>query len=542
MNGLAHPLQTFGRLRVATRARLRRPRVAAVLSPPGVVVASTFTFIAISAWWLAVDTRVPDFDSGKHIVLAFTYHDLIDRGDWTAPFDTFHVYPPLVHLVGAAATFIGGINVVSPVMAQNVVFVPLLALGCYGAGKVAFDRRVGAFAALFALGTPMVISQFHVFMLDAPMAALVAVSVWLVLASERFARTGYSLAAGAVMGLGLMTKNTFVLFVAGLILVALIRGGWRNWRNVLLVAGMAAAIAVPWHLAHADELSGFTQGATGSNAGSYWYGKIAYPERWSVQDFAWYGWNLINNQLYLPLTLVFITGLVVALARWARTRRADGYMPELIAGGFGGYFLVTLISLNDPRYTLGCLVYISVIATAWLVRSGPRVRTIETAALVCIVALNTAMVSFGLGDTVKVSLPGGPASPILERQFVIASNGYIEGGPNDDGRVLDIMKAAKRDGARYVYFDGGSADYFFFNGSGLTVFARMAGLRTVTGNAELLGKKDIFMLRRGPEPLDPPPCTRLEDGSGVFLVRGPFQIRPFEEYAKQLYCPLGRGS
>ena len=41
---------------------------------------------------------------------------------------------------------------------------------------------------LFVLGSPLLIEQFHVFMIDAPEAALVAVAVWLILASDRFAR------------------------------------------------------------------------------------------------------------------------------------------------------------------------------------------------------------------------------------------------------------------------------------------------------------------------------------------------------------------
>ena len=75
-------------------------------------------------------------------------------------------------------------------LAQNLVFVPLLALACYRVGRMVAGPRAGLLAVVFALGTPLIAEQFHVFMLDAPQATLVAVAVWLILASDRFARSG----------------------------------------------------------------------------------------------------------------------------------------------------------------------------------------------------------------------------------------------------------------------------------------------------------------------------------------------------------------
>ena len=136
-------------------------------------------FLGISIWWFAVDTRMPNGDNAKHLNLAFGYYDRIRSGAPLAPFTDWNQYPPLVHIVGVVATAVAGVGVVQAGIAENLVFVPMLVLGCYGAGSVAFDRSVGALAAVFALAAPMTISLFHVFMLDAPTAALVAMSVWL---------------------------------------------------------------------------------------------------------------------------------------------------------------------------------------------------------------------------------------------------------------------------------------------------------------------------------------------------------------------------
>jgi len=148
-----------------------------IVAPPSaellVAAALTVGFLAVTAWWLKHDSRVPDFDNGKHLGDSFYYYDLLHQG-LLEPFKVFTTYPPLLHLVGALGVAVGGVGVRGPIMVENVVFVPLLAAGCYGAGTVAAEgRRLGGLlAVVFALGTPMVVSQLHVMMLDAPEAAM----------------------------------------------------------------------------------------------------------------------------------------------------------------------------------------------------------------------------------------------------------------------------------------------------------------------------------------------------------------------------------
>ena len=87
-------------------------------------------------------------------------------------------YPPGIRLIGGVALALGGMSVAGPILAQNLVFVPLLALGVLSASDAWLGGpRAGLLAVVFALGSPLIAEQFHVFMLDAPQAALVAVAV-----------------------------------------------------------------------------------------------------------------------------------------------------------------------------------------------------------------------------------------------------------------------------------------------------------------------------------------------------------------------------
>ena len=544
MNGLAYPSRVLGRAnRVVSAATSRWSLAHWLATPAGAVALIAVGFIAINCWWAARDTGVPDSATGNHILVAIQYHDAFQSGhDWTW-FNAFNIYPPLIHVVGAIAMLIGGVSIKYPIMAENLVFVPLLAIGCYGTGALAYDRRVGALAALFAVGTPMVISQFHVFMLDVPMAALAAVSVWLLIASNRFENVWYSGAAGVAVALGMMTKNTFAFFVLGPVLVGIASGGWRHWRGLLAFAALGLAIAAPWHLKHLSELRGYAEGSVVGQSAT-----LANVPRTSIRNYLWYGVNVFEHQLYVPLGIFLFAGIAVAVRRFVRAPRESGFTLDLLAGLLVGYLAMTMLNLKDPRYTLPLLVYGAVLGTAWLLRPDRTLRAMPSVALVLIVAVNTIAIDLGVGGSHRISLPGEQSSPEgnLQRKLTfLAPPAFAEGRaePRRD-HVIDLLRAEKRRGARLLYIAGGADDWNAFNSNGLTIFARMVGLDFPANNdPHLLRRSDFFLIRRPPVgPADPPPCLRLQDGTGVYVSRGgtipiehPFERLPFN-------CPAGFGA
>jgi 4-amino-4-deoxy-L-arabinose transferase-like glycosyltransferase len=502
----------------------------------------TALFFAITVWWVAVDKAVPDFDAGRHLFDAFDVHDALKRGDLLGPFNVFNNYPPFVHVVGGLAALIGGVRIAPAVIGENLVFLPLLAAGCYGVGRRAFGPLAGGLAVVFALGTPMLISQLHVFMLDAPEAAMVAVAVWAILASERFARPGIAALAGLACALGMLTKQTFPVFVAGVVIVAVLRGGWRNWRGLLAFGVVLAVVGAPWYLHHLQDLRHLTQGAVGAGGGSG--GGAAQnqsggvtPTRWSRKNFGWYFWNLVNLQLLLPLAALAIGGTVVCIVRFVRRRSPADLTPELVAGALCAYLGETYISLKDPRYTLPALVFMAVLGTGWIPLLRRQLRMAVVALLAAVAILNTIAVSFGAGSNVRITLPGAPTnSGLHERAFTLYSpDGYVRGGPSREPDVLGKMRALRRRGVQVVDFDGGSANVPAFNLEGLRTLARIAGLRQpAVYEPQTLGPRDAFFLRRTPLTGDPPPCGHFGDGTGLYIELGN-PVKPFADYT--LTCP-----
>jgi hypothetical protein len=522
----------------APPVRSRRPRLTGTWlgwAGPALV------FLVVSFVWIALDSRVADYDMARHFVNTMTLRSGLSQGDLLAPlrYDNVNTYPPLLYMVGIAGTAIGGtFSLDGAMIAQDVVFVTLLAAGCWGAGRIAFGERAGVLAAIVALGSPMVVSLFHEYMLDAPQAACVAAAVWLVLASQRFERPGISALAGAAAAAGMLVKPTTVIFLAGLLAVVLVRGGWRHWRGLLAFVVVGAVICVPWYLEHYAELRGLTQGAAGASgpaaAASATY---VTPPRWSVKNAAWYAWNLMNVQLLVPLFIAFVAGTATAVVRFVRARTPSDFTPELVIGGLVAYLGCAYISLKDPRYTLPVIVYVAVLATGWLPSLRGRARIAATAALAGFAILDFAGTSFGLGREVAIRLPGSPPTLLGERSARIYSPaGYLAAAPRDDSDVRRLLLAVKAYGIDTVELDpGGDATW---NTNGLELLMGELGLhRPPAYDPSALPSDVVFLTRHQPGPGVPPPCGRISGNWGLYLVKGGNVVTPFEQY--RTWCPPG---
>jgi hypothetical protein len=525
----------IGRAPVARTRKLvwltdRRLRV----GPPELawLVVAVVGFIAMSAWWLTRNERIPDWDDGAHLLDAVVAASQLHSFRFGALFQTFNLYPPFGHVIGALGILVAKANPLSVIMASNVVFVPLLAAGCYGVGSLVFGTPLaGLLAAVFALGTPMIVSDFHVFMLDPPQAAMVAVSVWAILASRRFERVGVSALAGLATGLAIMTKQTSVLFLAGPVVVALARGGWRSRRGLLAFVIVAGVICVPWYVDHWSQLQAESALWSAPNTVGY-----ASPDRFSTDSLAWYFWNAVNTQLLVPLVLLTVIGTFAALRGVLPRPRRDDLRVDLLAGGLIGWIGVTMLIHKDPRYSLPDLVYIAALGTGWIatIQRKPLRRALSGVA-VAIALVNFFGVSIGIGGLELIKVAGH--LPATSQNYLIyySSAGYPDGGPQSDGNVPALMSGLHRLGYRYITVDDGPVGAVDFNQPGLDALAAMDGLaQTPAFNPEDLGPRGVMFFVHTRVAGDPPPCTTLDNGNGVYVAVGNASV-PFA--AMKFVCP-----
>jgi Dolichyl-phosphate-mannose-protein mannosyltransferase len=479
-------------------------------------------FVAMSVWWLWRDTTVPDWDSGAHEYAVALIHDQLAQGHLSNPLTGFYTYPPLVYIVGALSAALVGFHPMALILSSNVVFVPLLAFGCFGVGRIAYGPRAGVLAAVVALGSPMFVSMMHEYELDPAQAAMVAVSVWALLASRHFERIGIAALAGALCGLAMMTKESSVFFLAGPVVVILARGGWRNWRGLLLFAFAVENVAGLWYVYHWTEVHSLIAPATASGSGgTAGYSALQTPPRASARNLAWYGWDLINEQVLLPFALLFLIGAVLAVVRLVRRGMTpESVEPELLAGVFISYAGMTYLTLKDPRYTLPMLVYVAVLGTGWVTRLPQRVlRTSISAAIVALAATYFVGLSTGSGGAVRIALPGAQNNMLYQWQLTLyETNGWVRGGPSHDADVAALMDGLRHEGIRDLDLATGP-NPIDFNTWGLMTLAAAHGL--FVGPAGVPANQQAILILAAPGLRAPPPCQRLNDGSGIYVVRGP---------------------
>ncbi len=498
----------------------------------------TVAFIVLTCWWLVHDRSVPVYDAGDHLWAALYFHNLIQSGDLLGPFNYNWQYPPLGELVGTMAAFVGGVNVASPIIGENLVFVPLLSLGCYQSGKLLFGPKVGLLAAMLALGSPLLIAQFHVFMLDAPETAVVAVSVWLLLASKRFSRLTISGLAGLAVAMGMLIKVQFPFFVVGIVICALLLGGWRNWRGFLTFSSVAVLLGSPWYIDHLSELktisrlAGADSGATPGNL----------PTTISIHNLTWYLWSILDSQLLAPLFLLLVVGSIWTTAMLvSRHGELLGERFEFFVGGAVAWLAITLTPHHDVRYGMPLLPYLAVMATGWIVYLPTVVRRLATGVLVLGVILNTASTTFGEGGEVSVAVGHRLSSTYVFPTSVVlySSNGFLVSGPQRDGDVPGLLEALQRNGVRTIvvgYEESAGPDFSFAGLRSLALIAKLAPI--MTEGPKVSDSSDVATLVHRPSSTAAQrPCARLSDGTVVFVVRA----NPASG-KEMLYCPFRKPS
>jgi 4-amino-4-deoxy-L-arabinose transferase-like glycosyltransferase len=481
-------------------------------------VAAAAVFLVLTSWWLTQDRSIPIFDAGAHLETTIYLHRLVASGDLLGPFNYTSQYPPLAYIVGLLAMFVGGVNLAAPIVGENLVFVSLLTLGCYQTARLLFDSRAGLLATILALGSPLLVAQLHVFMLDAPETAMVAVSIWLLLASEDFARTRFAAFAGLAVGAGLLVKVQFPFFVLGIVLMALARGGWRNWRGFALFTAVALVIGAPWYIDHVSELSTITKLAgTGSGAAA---GNL--PPTLSTANLTWYFWSTLNSQLLAPLFLLVLGGTIWTVVATVRERELRGPRIEFLFGGLAAWLAISLTPHHDIRYDMGLLPYLAVLGAGWIPQLPRPARLAATAVLALGVVANTLGTTFGVGGQVQAKLVGSPPQTEAEPDKIVfySNRGFLVAGPKRDGDFPGLLAALRRDGVETVAYNPAQIETADFSGEGLGPLTTIAGLSpSVQTSLPASSATAVSVLHEPIRATSPAPCTVLSDGTGVWLLR-----------------------
>ncbi|MGB3904495.1 MAG: glycosyltransferase family 39 protein [Anaerolineae bacterium] len=225
--------------------------------------------IAISWLWLSTNVVVLGWDRPRHLIESLVYSDLLKQADFRSLFRAITYsgyYPPLFHLsvVGFYRLFGPSMDVAAAV---NFVHLIVLLISSYGIGREIGGRGVGILAAFITSSLPMVFAMSRYTYIEFALTAMVTLSIWLLLLSRGFTSKRYSLLFGLSVGLGLLTKWTFSLFVFPALTIVLLRAGSlsglrkgvrsfsleKRWLAVSV--GVGLILTLSWYLPNVQRVS-----------------------------------------------------------------------------------------------------------------------------------------------------------------------------------------------------------------------------------------------------------------------------------------------
>jgi hypothetical protein len=174
------------------------------------------------------------------------------------------------------------------------------------------------------------------------------------------------------------------------------------------------------------------------------------------------------------------------------------------------------MSYYDPRYSLPALVFLAVLGTGWIASLARPARTATTGLLAVLFVLNTVMISTGVGREIAVDVPATG-----ERLVLISGAGYVERDPEESLGFRELLAGAREQGAQTVLFEGSSLNTGGTNLNGLAALAYAEGLGVLPEfEAQAMGPRDIFMIRRTLGEAAGIPCIRLPSRQAVYVYRG----------------------
>jgi 4-amino-4-deoxy-L-arabinose transferase-like glycosyltransferase len=336
--------------------------------------------IGVNALWLTTNVVTVGMDRMFHQVTSLAYDHILRQGVSLQSLFTAltwsDYYPPLVHMTVAGFYQMLGVSMDVAAMA-NSLYLALLLLAVYGIGERLAGQGpwVGLLSAFLVSLLPMIFAMSRYLYLDFALTAMVAANICLLLRSDRFQRRGYALLYGLSLGLGLLVKWTFVVFVAGPLLLVLLRrdtlvAAWQAARSGLTLrdGGLAGAkrLAVAALLGLAVTGLWFVPNVQATAALTLGYGLV--PLSWLMWTFTWLfvlapssrGSNLLAA---LGLGACVASGWYLTKINFLPAFYANAYgKPSGRSWGFGQYF--DLIVSEQVSPVLAILVLAAVV---WLV-------------------------------------------------------------------------------------------------------------------------------------------------------------------------------
>jgi Dolichyl-phosphate-mannose-protein mannosyltransferase len=356
------------------------------------LLGGVFAALALAAAvWVAIDRRPPEWDHANHLERAVLCARDLRAGAIGPILDRSSFYPPLaLCLTGAVSLWL---HVEAAAVAVMLGFLALGVASVYGLGRALAGESTGLLAALGFATAPFVVYSSLRLQLDLPLAAMVALALVVLLATEHLTRRGPALAFGVVCGLGLLTKPTFLLYVAPAVLLVVARGRWRALSGIVLATAVAAALSLPWYGPRVFGLGAQVEARSFAQAA-----EAGHPDPLTLEGLTFYP-RWLGYQLGLGAAMLAAVGVVACVVR------RQWFLVIAVGIPFVG---LAMSQNKNLRYSLPLLGALAVLAALGLQTLPARVRRPATVAAALLAIVQVSGVVGGVPQNRRI--PGLQAS------------------------------------------------------------------------------------------------------------------------------------
>lgn len=208
--------------------------------------------------WLSQNQMPPLWDEGRYLLMGLKYKDLFSRitsFNFRSFAEIGGYYPPLFPISSLLLTIFWGNSIRTMVMV-NSIYMAIMLLSVFKIGERIFDRKTGLWAAFILSMFPIVFGTSRMFLLDYALIAMIALSVYLLLLTDYFRNTKYSILFGISLGIGMLIKNTFPGFIIGPLFYIFYRGMLESTEkerrkriaNLFYSLSIGVVLALPWYV------------------------------------------------------------------------------------------------------------------------------------------------------------------------------------------------------------------------------------------------------------------------------------------------------
>ena len=245
-----------------------------------ILTAMILTFVSVNLIWFRLDQAPPMWDQSHYLMNSEQLFRTLTEEGWVSFFKAyttvFGTKAPLITVLPIPLYYLLG-NTYESALYINLIFILICSIYLYKLTSRVADEKA-ALISVFILNTfPLAFAMSREFLVEYGLMTLVVSWMYHIVRLDTDNSRLDALALGIIIGLGMLMKISFVIYIAfpTIFLIALklarLKRLPENWLHNLLIIGLVgAAIASPWYFRNITSIFEFAFNSGYGDMAKYW--------------------------------------------------------------------------------------------------------------------------------------------------------------------------------------------------------------------------------------------------------------------------------